>query len=189
MKLQRKELEILYYLGSEQQRRWSDCADAQADLRLCCLHMTWTGFLITWLKWRDHDVKTIIIILNWVFTFDYFLGLFQNFWGHTNNPLLQGNGLFFLNFSTSCSHRASQPLYHNITTSKHKVKFSAISSKILLLCIISRSCLIWACTVCPDLPVQKLKIITVNYHLNGGIDGKNGLYPVIHSNTTVPNDQ
>ena len=27
-------LEALHYLGSEQQRRWSDCADAQADLRL-----------------------------------------------------------------------------------------------------------------------------------------------------------
>ena len=33
-------LEILYYPSSEQQRRWSDCADAQADLRLCCSHMT-----------------------------------------------------------------------------------------------------------------------------------------------------
>ena len=33
----------------EQQRRWSDCADAQADLRLCCSHMTKTGFLMTWL--------------------------------------------------------------------------------------------------------------------------------------------
>ena len=33
-------LEILYYLSSEQRRRWSDCADAQADLRLCCSHMT-----------------------------------------------------------------------------------------------------------------------------------------------------
>ena len=29
----------IYKLGSEQQRRWSDCADAQADLRLYCLHM------------------------------------------------------------------------------------------------------------------------------------------------------
>ena len=30
---------VLYYPGSEQQRRWSDCADAKADLRLCCSHM------------------------------------------------------------------------------------------------------------------------------------------------------
>ena len=30
----------LHYLGSGQQRRWSDCADAQADLCLCCSHMT-----------------------------------------------------------------------------------------------------------------------------------------------------
>ena len=38
----------VYYPGSEQQRRWSDCADAQADLRLCCSHMekqvsSWRG--------------------------------------------------------------------------------------------------------------------------------------------------
>ena len=30
--------EILYHPGREQQRRWSDCVDAQADLRLCCSH-------------------------------------------------------------------------------------------------------------------------------------------------------
>ena len=30
---------VLYYLGSEQQRCWSDCMDAQSDLRLCCSHM------------------------------------------------------------------------------------------------------------------------------------------------------
>ena len=30
---------ISYYLSSEQQRCWSDCADAQADLHLCCSHM------------------------------------------------------------------------------------------------------------------------------------------------------
>ena len=33
------ETTVLYYLGSEQQRRWSDCADSQADLSLCCSHM------------------------------------------------------------------------------------------------------------------------------------------------------
>ena len=32
-------LEVSFCLGSEQQRRWSDCADVQADLRLCCSHM------------------------------------------------------------------------------------------------------------------------------------------------------
>ena len=31
--------EVSFCLGSEQQRRWSDCADAQAGLRLCCSHM------------------------------------------------------------------------------------------------------------------------------------------------------
>ena len=41
--------EVLYYPSREQQRRWSDCADAQADLHLCCSHMILTGFLITWL--------------------------------------------------------------------------------------------------------------------------------------------
>ena len=33
-------LETLHYLGSEQQRHWSDCANEQADLRLGCSHMT-----------------------------------------------------------------------------------------------------------------------------------------------------
>ena len=45
-----EKLDVLYYLSSEQQRRWSDCTDWQADLRLCCLHMSWTGFLMMWLK-------------------------------------------------------------------------------------------------------------------------------------------
>ena len=44
-----KKLEVLYYLSSEQQRCWSDCAEAQADLCLCCSHMAKTGFLMTWL--------------------------------------------------------------------------------------------------------------------------------------------
>ena len=43
------QVEVLYYPGSKQQNRWSDCADAQADVRLCCSHMAWTGFLMTWL--------------------------------------------------------------------------------------------------------------------------------------------
>ena len=34
-----QKLETLHYLGSEQQRRWSDGMDEQADLRLCCSHM------------------------------------------------------------------------------------------------------------------------------------------------------
>ena len=36
-----QKLETLHYLGSEQQRCWSDCADAHSDLHLCCSHMTW----------------------------------------------------------------------------------------------------------------------------------------------------
>ena len=46
MKLPTLKLEILYYLGSEHQRCWSDCVDAQADLHLCCLHMAKMGFLV-----------------------------------------------------------------------------------------------------------------------------------------------
>ena len=40
LKFRLSNLEILYCLSSEQQRRWSDCTDVQADLRLCCSHMT-----------------------------------------------------------------------------------------------------------------------------------------------------
>ena len=39
-----QKLETLHYLGSEQQRCWSDCVDAQTDLHLCCSHMTWHIF-------------------------------------------------------------------------------------------------------------------------------------------------
>ena len=40
-------LQVLYYLRSEQQRCWSDCVDAQADLHLFCLHRAKAGFLMT----------------------------------------------------------------------------------------------------------------------------------------------
>ena len=43
--------ELLYYISSEQQRRWSDCAESQADLRLCCSHMTWHIF-----SWPGSDL-------------------------------------------------------------------------------------------------------------------------------------
>ena len=43
LKFQQVEVEVLYCPGSEQQRHWSDCADGQADPRLCCSH---TGFLM-----------------------------------------------------------------------------------------------------------------------------------------------
>ena len=39
LKLWIEQVYILYYLSSEQQRCWSDCADAQADLYLCCSHI------------------------------------------------------------------------------------------------------------------------------------------------------
>ena len=38
------------YGDSEQQRRWSECVDAQADLRLCCSHVALDMFS------HDHDV-------------------------------------------------------------------------------------------------------------------------------------
>ena len=56
-------LEVLYHLGSKQQRCWSDCADAQADLHLCCWHMAKSSFLMTWLiclqdnQWRTGDPR------------------------------------------------------------------------------------------------------------------------------------
>ena len=37
-------LEVSFCLGSEQQRRWSDFADAQADLCYCCSHMAYDTF-------------------------------------------------------------------------------------------------------------------------------------------------
>ena len=39
------QVNIWYFQKSEQQRRWSDCADAQAGLRLCCSQTPKTGFL------------------------------------------------------------------------------------------------------------------------------------------------
>ena len=47
LKFRIQKLEVLYYLGREQQRRWSDSVHAQADLRLCCSHRAKTGFLMT----------------------------------------------------------------------------------------------------------------------------------------------
>ena len=48
-KFRLQQVEVLNYPGSEQHRRWSDCADVQAYLRLCYSHMSLTGFLMTWL--------------------------------------------------------------------------------------------------------------------------------------------
>ena len=35
--------------AANKKRRWSDCADAQTDLRLCCSHMQLADFLKTWI--------------------------------------------------------------------------------------------------------------------------------------------
>ena len=45
---------VLYYLRSKQQRCWSDRADAQADLHLCCLHILKQVF-----SWRGSHNKFI----------------------------------------------------------------------------------------------------------------------------------
>ena len=50
------------------QKRWSDCADVQADLRLCCSHMTKTAFLMTWLILkpvvREKQGSLVLHVLN-----------------------------------------------------------------------------------------------------------------------------
>ena len=38
-------------------RCWSDCVEAQADLRLCCSHMDKTGFLMTWLIYMVRNIE------------------------------------------------------------------------------------------------------------------------------------
>ena len=39
--------QLFYYLGGGQQRRLSDCAGTQADLRLSWSHLAKAGFVIT----------------------------------------------------------------------------------------------------------------------------------------------
>ena len=69
-------LEILYYLSSEQQRRWSDCADAQADLRICCRIWHKTHFLMALLKYYYYYQQRIfltgIIVGNVVFRLNFY---------------------------------------------------------------------------------------------------------------------
>ena len=40
---------VLSYPMSAQRRLWSDWADAQADLSLCCAHIHFVGFVMRWL--------------------------------------------------------------------------------------------------------------------------------------------
>ena len=51
-------LEALYYLGSEQQRCWSDCPDTQADCAFVARIWHKTSFLMTWLIFELHHDKT-----------------------------------------------------------------------------------------------------------------------------------
>ena len=63
LKLWIKQVYISYYLSSEQ-KCWSDCADAQADLRLCCSHIAQDTFshelahLIT--EWYGWGLKPVV---------------------------------------------------------------------------------------------------------------------------------
>ena len=56
LKFQIYKLHVSFCLGSEQQRRWSDCADAQADLRLCCSHMAKRHFF----SWPGSNVLKML---------------------------------------------------------------------------------------------------------------------------------
>ena len=60
LKFRLYELEVSFCPGSEQQRCWSDCADAQADLRLCCSHMAKTGFLMARLIYFDCSWRKVL---------------------------------------------------------------------------------------------------------------------------------
>ena len=92
LKFWTKKLEVLYYLGSEQQRCWSDFADAQADLRLCCSHRAKTSFLKTRLilsyRWGVRDTSCVAILdLFWWsdISFWHFLPVF---WHHQSQYTL-----------------------------------------------------------------------------------------------------
>ena len=56
------------------QRRWSVCADAQADLRLCCSHLAKPGVLMTWLIYSDLPHSTYK-----VFTCGFFISCIVHF--------------------------------------------------------------------------------------------------------------
>ena len=65
------QLYVLYFLNSEQQRCWSDCADAQADLPLCCSRMAKTGFLVTRLNYLGQYVHSYAFrVIQWRQKFD-----------------------------------------------------------------------------------------------------------------------
>ena len=71
------------YPGSKQQRRWSDCADAQADLCLCCSHManTQTYLLFYSKKYKNttHPAWILnvgLVSFQFIFSFLQFFGQF-----------------------------------------------------------------------------------------------------------------
>ena len=79
LKFRLKNREILCYLRSEQQRRWSDCADAQADLRLSCSYMTQDTFSHGPALFNQYKKLQKNIMLNtktYVSFFFFFLWLF-----------------------------------------------------------------------------------------------------------------
>ena len=58
-RLEMLDLESIILSGQQEQRCWSDCTDAQADLHLCCSHMAKTGFLMTWLIKQSASIQKI----------------------------------------------------------------------------------------------------------------------------------
>ena len=52
-------LKMKIFIVYKQYYPGSDCADGQADLRLCYSHMAKTGFLMTWLNYEYYCVTEI----------------------------------------------------------------------------------------------------------------------------------
>ena len=83
-----QQVQALYYLGSGQQRHWSDCADAQADLPLCCSHMAYFVFLMTWLICGKQFLTTVIFLTT-VMNVPNMSHVFRSLgWGKTQTGLL-----------------------------------------------------------------------------------------------------
>ena len=67
------EVKVLYYLRSEQQRCWSDCAYSQADLHLSCSHRAKTGFLRARLICCLNFSIKEFVISSWLLRIDWWM--------------------------------------------------------------------------------------------------------------------
>ena len=70
--IQQVKVHVLYYLGSEKQRHWSDCADAQAYLHLCCCTrhkqvFLWHGFNTKIWKTTNYEIVFFSRLLKHVY--------------------------------------------------------------------------------------------------------------------------